>query len=317
MNKPKYFLSNLGSSQYQIIYPDYINIKEIYQLIKSKYNIAVIDNDKNIDAIIHYSCNINPHKSYRNDINFIFDKLNNLDSNTFTEGGLTHNKVEDDSLCPTLSQTGNCVILSPAYMDKYVKIRDNAIVGCGNQYTGNMIIKDNTVVLNTTIWCSNPEVVYSSNYKGSGPIILRIQNDSVILNSKINFDTRPLLYTINIQDYTYLNNVRLCSYHSLYRKNTLISLSGYTHLENVSIWVSLSADLILYNTTIILDEPLSFFIDKPCNLTGVTITIKSKNELYLFFVNNNIEDKNIIKNNNVVRDAANRCVLLDDFLKYF
>ena len=312
MNTPKYFLSNLGSGQYQIIYPDYINIKEIYQLIKSKYNIAG-------DSLIPYNCNINPRKSYRNDINFIFDKLNDLDSNTFNIGGILNNVIEDDSLCPTLSQTGNCVILNPTYMDQYVKIRDNAIVGCRGKYTGNMIIKDNAVVLNTDIWCPDSKVIDNSNYKGSGPIILRIQNDSVILNSKITFETCPLLYTINIQDHTYLNNVRLFDYHTLYRKNTLISLSGYTYLENVSIWVSLSADLILYNTTIILDEDdsLSFFIDKPCNLTGVTITIKSENELYLFFVNNNIKDENVIKNNNVVCDSFHNYVLLDDFIKYF
>ena len=314
-NKPKYLLikptDRRNEYPYLIIYPDYINIKEIYQSIKSKYGIEYLPNGR---SMISAFCNkdISDYRDFLFTDSKIYNKLNGLDSNIFSIGGDLDNAIEDDSLCPTLSQTGNCVILAPTQIRNNVKIRDNAIVGCQGQYCGNVIIKDNAVVLNTYLQCPS---YCPSEYDN-----VIIQDNSVILNSLLHFTSDPLC-TINIRDHSYLNNVGIRQYTSYNSKRPSLILSGYTYLYNINLGSSIDSGLI-HNTIIIANDALTFDIklNSPCNLIGITIDMRDipLEEQLAFFEKNDLDlygDQSM--NNIVIIDEYECAVLLDDFINEF
>jgi hypothetical protein len=308
-NKPKYFLTkalNFDSKcpEYQIIYPDHINIEGIYQLVKSKYNIPRV----RIDYLCRVNCNRDPYMT-GSDLH-TNAKLIELSSNTYSLGGKTTN----NSLNPTdsvLSQTGDCVVLAPVVIHNNVKIRDNAIVGCYGSYNGKIIIKDNAVVLNTEL--HGAEAPTYNN--------IRIQGNSIILNSGILFPGfTSELPTIDIQDYTYCDNV-IISIYSMDNKMYSIILSGYTYLENVrmSFCAACENQFKIYNTQIKSDHTLKFYMNAPVNLIGISLDMNkiSKEEQLSFFEKHNIKDKEIIRNSNIVKDCNGHYVLLDDVINAF
>ena len=304
-NKPKYLLIKPDTKYksefeyHDIIYTDYININKIYELIK-KYDIKYTAKPAVPSSFDSKTC----------------DKLNNLGSNTFILGGVICTRTEDDSACPTLSlsQTGNCVILRSSIVDYPAKIRDNAIIGESSHCFGNIIIKDNAIVLRTSIahWTDDDDFhEYNNN--------VIIQDNSVILNSSIEIEDDDL-FTIDIRDHAYLKDVKINKNGNHYNKSSSVILSSYTYLEKMELCFSAYIEGLvrIYNINIKSNDKLTFHIYKPCTLVGVTIDINkiTEEELVSFFKKNKIK-KNIRRNDNIVGYCNRMYVLLDDFINEF
>ena len=318
--KPKYFLTKIINKyprpdEYQIIYPDYINIEKIYRLANSKYDIK-LPSGLDIDTICKTTCNISIFNNNEDKFSDeMYDKLKSLNCYKYNLGGV----IDNNSINPedaVLSQTGNCVILAPIDIYNSVKIHDNAIVGIWGKCSGNIIIKDNAVVLTTLLDC----IANTSTNGNNSDDIIRIQGNSVILNSSIEIDDDDL-FTIDIRDYAYLKDVKISKNGNHYNKSSSVILSSYTYLEKMELCFSAYIEGLvrIYNIDIKSNDKLTFYIYKSCTLVGVTIDINkiTEEELVSFFKKNKIKDRSIMHNNNIVGYCNRMYVLLDDFINEF